>query len=38
LAVGRTFLAILENYQTKEGFIEIPNVLKDYFKDKMLIK
>ena len=38
LAVGRTFLAILENYQTKEGFIEIPDALKDYFKDKMLIK
>jgi seryl-tRNA synthetase len=38
LAVGRTFLAILENYQTEEGFIKIPNVLKDYFKNKTLIK
>lgn len=30
LAVGRTLVAILENYQTKEGKVRIPKVLKDY--------
>lgn len=28
LAVGRTLIAIIENYQTKDGKIEIPEVLK----------
>jgi len=28
LAVGRTLIAIIENYQTKDGKIEIPKVLK----------
>ncbi len=30
LAVGRTLLAIMENYQTKDGDFEIPEVLKKY--------
>ncbi len=30
LAVGRTFAAIVENYQTKEGDIIIPEVLRKY--------
>ncbi|NPA13416.1 MAG: serine--tRNA ligase [Aquificae bacterium] len=30
LAVGRTLLAIMENYQTEDGDFEIPKVLKDY--------
>ena len=30
LAVGRTLIAILENYQTEDGSIIIPNVLKPY--------
>ncbi|SVC44820.1 uncharacterized protein METZ01_LOCUS297674, partial [marine metagenome] len=30
LAVGRTLIAILENYQTEEGSIIIPDVLKPY--------
>ncbi|MFN3234705.1 MAG: serine--tRNA ligase [Gammaproteobacteria bacterium] len=30
LAVGRTLVAILENYQDKEGHIHIPEVLKPY--------
>ncbi len=30
LAVGRTVAAILENYQTNEGTIEIPEVLREY--------
>ncbi len=30
LAVGRTFLAILENFQNKDGSFSIPEVLKKY--------
>ena len=30
LAVGRTLIAIMENYQTKEGFIEVPKILEEY--------
>ena len=30
LAVGRTLIAILENYQTEDGSIIIPDVLKPY--------
>ena len=30
LAVGRTLLAVIENYQTKEGTIIVPEVLKPY--------
>ncbi len=30
LAVGRTLVAIMENYQTKDGKIEIPKVLQKY--------
>lgn len=30
LAVGRTFLAILENYQTKDGNVIVPDVLRKY--------
>ena len=30
LAVGRTLIAILENYQTEDGSIIIPEVLKPY--------
>jgi seryl-tRNA synthetase len=30
LAVGRTLLAIMENYQKPDGTFEIPKVLKDY--------
>lgn len=29
-AIGRTLIAILENYQTKEGRVVIPEVLRDY--------
>lgn len=31
LAVGRTLIAILENYQNTDGSITIPDVLKKYF-------
>ena len=34
LAVGRTLIAILENYQTEDGNVEIPKVLKKYFNNQ----
>jgi seryl-tRNA synthetase len=30
LAIGRTVMAIMENFQTKEGFITVPEVLRPY--------
>ncbi|MDR1460954.1 MAG: serine--tRNA ligase [Campylobacteraceae bacterium] len=30
LAAGRTLIAIMENYQQKDGSVKIPQVLKDY--------
>ena len=38
LAIGRIIVAILENYQTKEGNIEIPKVLRKYMGGKDIIK
>ena len=32
LAVGRTMVAIMENYQNEDGSIDIPDVLKPYIK------
>ena len=32
LAVGRTLIAIMENYQKSDGTIEIPKVLKEYMR------
>ena len=37
LAVGRTLIAIMENYQNSDGSIEIPNVLKPYMNNESLI-
>ena len=34
LAVGRTLIAILENYQTADGNVRIPRVLKKYFDNQ----
>jgi seryl-tRNA synthetase len=34
LAVGRTLIAILENYQTADGNVVIPDVLKKYFNNQ----
>ena len=34
LAVGRTLLAILENYQQEDGSIAIPEVLRPYFETR----
>ena len=33
LAVGRTLIAIMENYQNSDGSIEIPDVLKPYMNN-----
>ena len=37
LAVGRTLIAILENYQQKDGSITVPNVLKPYMNNLEII-
>ena len=37
LAVGRTLIAILENYQTNDGNVIIPEVLKKYFNNQRLL-
>jgi len=34
LAVGRTLIAILENYQTSDGNVIIPKVLRKYFNNQ----
>ena len=34
LAVGRTLLAILENYQQKDGTVALPKILEPYFEDR----
>jgi seryl-tRNA synthetase len=36
IAIGRTLIAIMENYQTKEGKIEIPKVLQKYVGKKII--
>lgn len=38
LAVGRTLVAILENYQKADGSIEIPQALRNYMGGKAVIK
>ncbi|MDH3327024.1 MAG: serine--tRNA ligase [Gammaproteobacteria bacterium] len=37
LAVGRTLVAILENYQTSDGKVEVPEVLRGYMGGKAII-
>ena len=34
LAVGRTLIAVLENYQMSDGNVKIPEVLKKYFNNQ----
>ncbi len=36
LAVGRTLVAIMENYQTKDNKILVPKVLRDYMKEEYI--
>ena len=38
LAVGRTLIAIMENYQQKDGSIVIPEVLRPYMQGEKVIK
>ena len=38
LAVGRTFLAILENYQQKDGSVVIPPILRKYMQGQEIIE
>ena len=38
LAVGRTLIAIMENFQQKDGSIIIPEVLRTYMHGEKLIR
>tara|TARA_B100000470_G_C19635492_1_gene321824 strand:- start:230 stop:682 length:453 start_codon:yes stop_codon:yes gene_type:complete len=38
LAVGRTLLALVENYQNQDGSITVPHALRDYFKKDKIVK
>ena len=38
LAIGRTIIAILENYQNEDGSIIVPEVLQKYMQKKLLTK
>lgn len=38
LAVGRTLVAVLENYQNEDGSINVPSALQPYFGNQKLIK
>jgi seryl-tRNA synthetase len=35
-AIGRTLIAIIENYQTKDGAVEVPKVLQKYLGKKTI--
>ena len=37
LAIGRTLIAIMENFQNEDGTITIPAVLKEYMGDIEII-
>jgi seryl-tRNA synthetase len=37
-AIGRTLIAIIENYQQKDGSVKIPEVLQEYLKFKEIKK
>jgi len=38
MAFGRALIAIMENYQTKDGTIKIPNILQEYLSFKEIKK
>jgi seryl-tRNA synthetase len=38
LAVGRTLIAIMENYQNEDGSIDIPEVLREYMHGEEVIR
>ena len=37
IAIGRTLIAIIENYQQEDGSIKIPEVLKKYLGGREFI-
>jgi seryl-tRNA synthetase len=37
LAVGRTLIAVLENYQQQDGSVTVPTALRPYFDGKEVI-
>jgi len=38
LAVGRTLIAVMENYQREDGSIEVPKVLRPYMGGQDIIR
>lgn len=38
LAIGRTLIAVLENYQTEDGSVEVPKALRRYIDGAAVIK
>ena len=38
LAVGRTFIAVMENYQMADGSIEVPDVLRPFMNGLEVIE
>jgi seryl-tRNA synthetase len=38
LAVGRTWVAIVENYQQKDGSVVVPEVLRPYVNEEVILK
>ena len=38
LAIGRTLIAVLENYQNSDGSINVPEALKPYMNNLDVIK
>ncbi|HJL80563.1 MAG TPA: aminoacyl--tRNA ligase-related protein, partial [Gammaproteobacteria bacterium] len=37
LAVGRTLIAVLENYQNEDGSVTVPDVLRPYLQNRETI-
>lgn len=37
LAVGRTLLAIMENYQRQDGTVRVPKILEPYFESRLKV-
>ncbi len=38
LAIGRTWLAIIDNYQQKDGSVVVPEVLRPYIGADVIVK
>jgi seryl-tRNA synthetase len=38
LAIGRTWVAIIENYQQKDGSVLIPEALRPYLNAERIVK